>query len=332
VIGVEMNADYEHALMMLLAGEGDFLVLESDVARRELREELQGSNPNTGLYRDFAAADVRLNPRRIPADVLDPPSPGLDRDFVPRPRFAFGAEGRGHEPAAERAQPSPESAVGSALEVEDTAAASPSGEGARDERVADAVDERDAVDEPDAASDEVADEAPSRAPEPAAPGAGAPADTVQSAEPAGATATQGESADPGVPTPPAAVDEHHEAGVPGGPSGDDEEPGAPPPGGEPLGFDEPEPPGSVDEPADEPLGHDADIVAFPLGARLTVERGGGGGGGACQWCAEALPDRPVLNYCPHCGGDLRLAPCAHCGEELEPGWRFCPACGHEAGA
>ncbi len=65
-LGVEMNADYEHALLRLLAGEGDFLSIESKTAQKEIQEELDSPNPNTGLYRDFAAADVRLNP-----DILD---------------------------------------------------------------------------------------------------------------------------------------------------------------------------------------------------------------------------------------------------------------------
>lgn len=64
-IGVEMNADYEHALLQLLAGDGDFLTIESRTARQEIREELDSPNPNTGLYRDFAAADVRLNPEKV---------------------------------------------------------------------------------------------------------------------------------------------------------------------------------------------------------------------------------------------------------------------------
>ncbi|MCH7563244.1 MAG: zinc ribbon domain-containing protein [Gemmatimonadetes bacterium] len=68
VIGVEMNGDYEDALLRLLAGEGDYLFLESEMARREIREELQTGNPNTGLFRDFAAADVRLNPSKIDFD------------------------------------------------------------------------------------------------------------------------------------------------------------------------------------------------------------------------------------------------------------------------
>lgn len=72
-IGVEMNGDYEDALLRLLAGEGDYLVLESDHARRELQGELESSNPNTGLFREFAAADVRLNPARLPSS-----SPGAE--------------------------------------------------------------------------------------------------------------------------------------------------------------------------------------------------------------------------------------------------------------
>ena len=60
-IGVEMNGDYEDALLRLLAGEGGFLVLESEPALRDLKAELDTPNPNTGLYREYAAVDVRLN-------------------------------------------------------------------------------------------------------------------------------------------------------------------------------------------------------------------------------------------------------------------------------
>lgn len=74
-IGVEMNADYEHALLRLLAGEGDFLSIESRTARQEIREELDSPNPNTGLYRDFAAADVRLNPDRLDETLMEEVSP-----------------------------------------------------------------------------------------------------------------------------------------------------------------------------------------------------------------------------------------------------------------
>jgi hypothetical protein len=64
-IGVEMNGDYEDALVRLLAGEGEYLVLDSEPALRNLRAELKRPSPNTGVYREFAAVDVRLNRERI---------------------------------------------------------------------------------------------------------------------------------------------------------------------------------------------------------------------------------------------------------------------------
>jgi hypothetical protein len=60
-IGVDMNGDYEDALIRLLAGEGGYLILGSEPALRDLRAELETPHPNTGLYREFAAVDVRLN-------------------------------------------------------------------------------------------------------------------------------------------------------------------------------------------------------------------------------------------------------------------------------
>ena len=67
-IGVEMNGDYEDALLRLLAGEGGYLMLDSVPALKNLQEELESSNPNTGLYREFAAVDVRLNPALVDGD------------------------------------------------------------------------------------------------------------------------------------------------------------------------------------------------------------------------------------------------------------------------
>ena len=60
------SGEYEQALLRLLAGEGDYLALESQAARDEIQAELEGRFPNTGLYRDFAAVGVRLNPGRLP--------------------------------------------------------------------------------------------------------------------------------------------------------------------------------------------------------------------------------------------------------------------------
>ncbi len=67
-IGAELNGDYEDALLRLLAGEKDYLELESDTARERIRLELRSSNPNTGLYREYAAVGVRLNPEKLPEE------------------------------------------------------------------------------------------------------------------------------------------------------------------------------------------------------------------------------------------------------------------------
>jgi len=70
LLGVEMNSDYEDTLLRLLSGEGEYLVLESEPARRTIQAELRSKNPNTTIYREFAAAEVRLAPSRIPAAAV----------------------------------------------------------------------------------------------------------------------------------------------------------------------------------------------------------------------------------------------------------------------
>ena len=65
-IGVEMKGDYEDALFRMLSGEGDYLMLDSEVARQQMQNELAGPNPNPALLREFAALEVRLHPSRVP--------------------------------------------------------------------------------------------------------------------------------------------------------------------------------------------------------------------------------------------------------------------------
>ncbi len=210
-IGVEMNGDYEDALLRLLAGEGDFLILESGVAQRALREELQNSNPNTGLFRDFAAVDVRLNPDKVDAAIDEPPvdqAPEKDGDVDEAP----------------------------------------------------------------------ADEAPVN---------DAPADEAGEYWPVSAAPVE-------VPTGVSHTFEFESTVV-----------------------------DSEDDAMDEPERTAADEVDTPEVEGSTAE--------SCQWCAETLPGRSVLNFCPHCGGNLMLKPCTECGEELEAGWGFCPACGDRVG-
>ena len=69
-LGFEMNADYEHALLLMLAGIGGLAQLEPESAVEELLEEVNTPNPNVGLFRKFAACDVWIRPNEEP-DVAE---------------------------------------------------------------------------------------------------------------------------------------------------------------------------------------------------------------------------------------------------------------------
>jgi hypothetical protein len=72
-IGFDMNADYEHTLLRLLAGEGGYARLDPPEARNELRAELESANPNVGLFRKFAACDVWIvEPNENAVEVSSP--------------------------------------------------------------------------------------------------------------------------------------------------------------------------------------------------------------------------------------------------------------------
>ncbi len=223
-IGVEMNGDYEDALVRLLAGEGGYLVLESEAAVGQLKAELQTPNPNTGLYREYAAVDVRLNPtsldlsatamERVPdlASELDAEDPVTIADLAP---------------AEETAAVDPMGLVGSRAEIFDAPPTMTEG------------------------------------------GAGKP---------------------PRRRLAPEFVD--------------------------PNGVE-----GSKPKP-DASEGAGATSPAAPA-ASAAAET-------ACKWCRAPMPEREGLNFCPFCGTSVGLIPCDHCGAELEPGWRFCAACGSPA--
>lgn len=52
----------------------------------------------------------------------------------------------------------------------------------------------------------------------------------------------------------------------------------------------------------------------------------------CQYCGQPLPLERDIRFCPHCGQDLSVHRCGACSAELEPGWKFCVACGRAASA
>ncbi len=70
-VGFEMNADYEHALLRLLAGESGLVRLEPDEVRATLERELTTPNPDVTLFRRFAACDVWVT-----APARSEPQPG----------------------------------------------------------------------------------------------------------------------------------------------------------------------------------------------------------------------------------------------------------------
>ena len=51
----------------------------------------------------------------------------------------------------------------------------------------------------------------------------------------------------------------------------------------------------------------------------------------CRFCGGTLPDGRDINYCPHCGENLKTLRCPACGGEMDNAWKFCVTCGRRAG-
>jgi hypothetical protein len=67
-----------------------------------------------------------------------------------------------------------------------------------------------------------------------------------------------------------------------------------------------------------PLDPEADTAARP------AARDG------CRYCGQVLPEGREVHFCPSCGQNLLARRCAACSADLEPGWKFCVACGRLA--
>ncbi|HET7321812.1 MAG TPA: zinc ribbon domain-containing protein [Longimicrobiaceae bacterium] len=86
-IGVFELAQYEHALLRLLAGERGYVELEDEAARAEIARELESPNPILGIYRDYAGTGMRLGgDDRLEPPVEAPPLPEIVE--TPRARVA----------------------------------------------------------------------------------------------------------------------------------------------------------------------------------------------------------------------------------------------------
>jgi hypothetical protein len=106
-LGFASNQDYEAAVLGLLAGLGDFARIEPAEARETLAAEAASRNPDPTLFREFAAARVRLNQQRVrtllagntayapPAEQPEPepaPTPAAPGGSPPSPVFELAAE------------------------------------------------------------------------------------------------------------------------------------------------------------------------------------------------------------------------------------------------
>jgi len=102
--------EYEHALLRMLAGDRHAVRVEHDQVREELRRELRSNHPILGIYRDYAAVKVRVEPTGatlppapertdpVPPPLRPPPSPAPPPPGAPsRPQ-----QGAPQRPAAGR--------------------------------------------------------------------------------------------------------------------------------------------------------------------------------------------------------------------------------------
>jgi hypothetical protein len=64
-LGFDAIEDYEMAMLRLLAGDRGYTTVTPSDVQAELAEELKAVNPNTGLFRDYAAATVTLAQERV---------------------------------------------------------------------------------------------------------------------------------------------------------------------------------------------------------------------------------------------------------------------------
>jgi len=94
-LGVELNADYEHALLRLLAGEGGLVRLEPAAARAELQQEAKTPYPAVGLYRKFTESEVW-----VVSDARDEPGGDEVSDAGPAAAGRPGEDGSQAESAA----------------------------------------------------------------------------------------------------------------------------------------------------------------------------------------------------------------------------------------
>lgn len=102
-LGFGELAEYEHALLRLLSGERDYLVVERADVQEEFQRELRTTNPILGVYRDHADVGVYMNPYApepaAPDLTAPPPAPVASTPAsTSTPRVRRASEGDADEP------------------------------------------------------------------------------------------------------------------------------------------------------------------------------------------------------------------------------------------
>lgn len=106
-LGIWELAHYEHLLLRLLSGEGDFLELADSRAREDIERELRSNNPILGIYRDFADVPIRFV--GVEEDVSLPViEPSLRGDVVVEPAPSEASRPGAVAASAPAAQDGPE--------------------------------------------------------------------------------------------------------------------------------------------------------------------------------------------------------------------------------
>ncbi|GBD31722.1 hypothetical protein HRbin33_00682 [bacterium HR33] len=107
-LGFHSHQDYEMAILRLLAGEKGYATVEPAEVQQALAQEAEAINPDTGAFREYAAARVRLN-RSAVGSVLNATAaysplsvPAVRPDFYSPTVPAESVEPEG-PPAASRA-------------------------------------------------------------------------------------------------------------------------------------------------------------------------------------------------------------------------------------
>ena len=119
-LGIETNQDYEIALCQLLAGERGYLMADPALTET-MRRELSTSNPNTAIFREFAASRVSFAPnaqRRF--DEMG----GALSNATPMPDAPTRRSSPSGTRSASSASPSPASSASSTSSARDAHAAS----------------------------------------------------------------------------------------------------------------------------------------------------------------------------------------------------------------